>query len=250
MDEIRVAIAEHDDGLRRNMERYMGQAGDIRVVGSAGDDRPVLPLLRQTRPHVLLIEPCFPDGDGPELLRRIRRELGQELRIIVLTGDTRGAVMERLAQIRVCSFLSKPLPLAALEEYVRLAMVEERPEGHRLAVERRVALALRELGARAGRRQYLYAFHAVCVAVERPQAPYEGMTRAVYPLVAKRCGASVSAVEQGVRSMCRWLWEKGNREALEHYFPPAVYGRDRRPGNAAFVGALARRLREDWRMWG
>ncbi|MCC8128897.1 MAG: sporulation initiation factor Spo0A C-terminal domain-containing protein [Clostridiales bacterium] len=106
------------------------------------------------------------------------------------------------------------------------------------------------MGARAGRRQYLYAFHAVCAAVEQPQILYDGVTKAVYPLVARRCGVSIPAVEQGIRSMCEWLWEKGSREALERYFPSAVYGRDFRPSNSAFVGALAQQLREDWRLWG
>lgn len=251
MDEIRVAIAAQDDSLRRNMERYLSQAMGIRVVAGTGDGGAVLPLLWQTKPHVLLVEPAFPDRDGVELLHRIRRELGPELRMVVISGNTRGAVMERLVQLRVCYFLTKPLTLASLEEYVRLAMVEEsHPEGHRLAVERRVALALRELGARTERRQYLYSFHAVCAAVEQPQLLYDGVTKAVYPLVAKKCGASVPAVEQGIRSMCEWLWENGSREALERYFPPAIYGRSFRPSNSAFVGALAQQLREDWRMWG
>lgn len=251
MNEIRVAVAAHDDSLRRNMERYLNRADDIRVVGSTGDGGAVLPLLRQYRPQVLLVEPAFPDRDGPELLYRIRQELGPELRMIVITGNTRGAIMERLVQLRVCYFLAKPLALPSLEEYVRLAMVEEEyPQGHRLAVERRVALAFREMGARAGQRQYLYSFHAVCAAVEQPQLLYDGVTKAVYPLVARKCGASVPAVEQGIRSMCEWLWAKGSREALDRYFPPAVYGRDFRPSNSAFVGALAQQLREDWRMWG
>ncbi|MCD8382521.1 MAG: response regulator [Clostridiales bacterium] len=251
MNEIRAAIAEHDDSLRKNMERYLRQAGDIQVVGSAGDGGAVLPLLRQTTPHVLLIEPAFPDRDGLELLHHVRQELGPELRIVVITGNTRGTIMERLVQLRVCYFLAKPLALASLEEYVRLAMVEDDcPEGHRLAVERRVALAFRELGARAGRRQYLYSFHAVCAAVEQPQILYDGVTKAVYPMVAKKCGVSIPAVEQGIRSMCEWLWEKGSREALDRYFPPAVYGRSFRPSNSAFVGALAQQLREDWQLWG
>ncbi len=249
MDEIRTVIAEHDDSLRRSMERYLCRTDDIRVVGSTGDGGAVLSLLRQTRPHVLLIDPAFPGRDGPELLRRIRREPG--LRIIVTTGNTRGAVTERPVPLRVCYVLAKPLALASLEEYIRLAMVEEeRPEGRRLAVERRVALALRELGARAGRRRYLYTFYAVCAAVEQPQLLSDGVTRAVYPLVAGKCGASVSAVEQGIRSLWEWLWEKGDREALERYFPAAVCGRGLRPSSSAFVGALARQLREDWRMWG
>ncbi|MCC8182395.1 MAG: response regulator [Clostridiales bacterium] len=251
MDGIRVMIAERDPILRRNMERSLGQTGDIRVVGSTGDGNAILPMLWRTKPHVLLVEPAFSDADGPELLYRVRQELGPQLRMVVIVGSTRGFVMERLVQLRVCYFLTKPLTMAALEEYIRLSMLEEEPpEQRRLALERRVSLAFREMGARPGRRQYLYAVIAVCAAAEQPQLLYDGVTKAVYPLVARRCSASIEAVEQGIRSMSEWLWEKGNREALERYFPPAIYGRAVRPSNSAFVGALAQQLREDWRMWG
>lgn len=55
-DPIRVAIVDGDGVFCQTMAEWLGEAGDIRVMGSAPGGQPVLDWLRQVRPDVVLLD--------------------------------------------------------------------------------------------------------------------------------------------------------------------------------------------------
>ena len=72
MDDIRILIADDDDGTRLIMRRFVEKAGGFQIVGEAKDGRELIRLNEQTHPQVILLDVEMPVMTGVECARIIQ----------------------------------------------------------------------------------------------------------------------------------------------------------------------------------
>jgi len=83
---VRVLLADDQGLVRAGFRALLDDAGDIEVVGEAGDGVAAVELARSTRPDVVLMDIRMPVLDGLEATRRIvADELLAGVRVLVLT---------------------------------------------------------------------------------------------------------------------------------------------------------------------
>jgi len=83
---IRVLLVDDQGLVRAGFRALLDDAGDIEVVGEAGDGVAAVELARSTRPDVVLMDIRMPVLDGLEATRRIvADELLAGVRVLVLT---------------------------------------------------------------------------------------------------------------------------------------------------------------------
>jgi DNA-binding NarL/FixJ family response regulator len=83
---IRVLLADDQGLVRAGFRALLEDAGDVEVVGEAGDGAAAVDLARSTRPDVVLMDIRMPVLDGLEATRRIvADELLAGVRVLVLT---------------------------------------------------------------------------------------------------------------------------------------------------------------------
>jgi CheY-like chemotaxis protein len=118
---MKALLVDDDPDLVILASYALEQLGGFQVVTSPGGAE-VVDLARRERPEVVLMDVLMPELDGPELLRRLRRdpELA-ELPVIFLTGKTGRAEHERLLGLGARGVITKPIdPLAFAGEVRRL----------------------------------------------------------------------------------------------------------------------------------
>ena len=115
---LRAVIADDDPFARRVVKDVLEHAGVI-VVAEARDGQQAVELTLRHLPDVVMMDVVMPGLDGVMATRRIRRELPEQL-VIVLTGA--GADDDELGLLAVragaAGFLSKDLEIEVLPRVI------------------------------------------------------------------------------------------------------------------------------------
>jgi DNA-binding NarL/FixJ family response regulator len=86
---IRVVVVDDHAVVRAGLGRLLDGAGDLEVVGTAGDGAEALAVVRATRPDVVLMDLQMPGVDGVAATRSILAEdLGTQ--VVILTSYSDG----------------------------------------------------------------------------------------------------------------------------------------------------------------
>ncbi len=115
---IRVLIVDDDPLLRAGLKLMLGGAGDIRVVGEAGDGSGVTGLIDQLSPDVVLMDIRMPGTDGLTATETLRRRPGAPEVVILTTFDADEHVLRAL-RAGAAGFVLKDTPPAEIVEAVR-----------------------------------------------------------------------------------------------------------------------------------
>ena len=126
---LRIFLAEDESIIRETLRDTVPwtQYG-YTFVGEAGDGEMALPLIRQTRPDVLITDIRMPFMDGLALSELISREF-PEIKIIIISGHDDFEYARKAINIGVERYLLKPITKNALLDV--LEEVREKIEGDR-----------------------------------------------------------------------------------------------------------------------
>jgi DNA-binding NarL/FixJ family response regulator len=80
----RIAIVDDHTMIRQGLRRIIEEMGGYKVVGEAGDGLDILPLIRKTHPHLIILDISLPKLRGIEAIRKLRKT-NKRVKILVLT---------------------------------------------------------------------------------------------------------------------------------------------------------------------
>lgn len=102
----------------------------------------------------------------------------------------------------------------------------------------RVSNLLKEIGIPAHIKGYHYVRYSIIYVLENPEA-MEGVTKVLYPAVARKFGTTSSRVERAIRHAVEVAWERGDTDVLTKYFAYTVDMSKGKPTNSEFIAMLA-----------
>jgi DNA-binding NarL/FixJ family response regulator len=123
---IRVAVLDDHPAVRFGLQAILAPEADLLLVGSAANDEQVWPLLRDTRPDVIVLDEHHPGRDGLALCLEIKRT--RHAPAVVLYSATTPAVLVVAAVVAgVDAFVAKSSSNRALLEALRAVADPARP---------------------------------------------------------------------------------------------------------------------------
>ncbi|MEU0803582.1 response regulator transcription factor [Streptomyces sp. NPDC005970] len=117
---VTVLIADDEELTRTGLRALLSAKPDLEVVGEAADGGEVLPLVRATRPDVVLMDVRMPGMDGIEATRRLRSALADPPKVVVITTFESDDHVYDALRAGADGFLLKRTPAQAIAHAIRL----------------------------------------------------------------------------------------------------------------------------------
>jgi two-component system invasion response regulator UvrY len=103
---IRVMVVDDHELVRTGITRILNDAPGISVVAEAGSGEEAIPIAKQSRPHVMLMDVSMPGIGGLEATRKLVQSL-PDLKVIVLSVHAEEPIPSRMMQAGASGYLTK-----------------------------------------------------------------------------------------------------------------------------------------------
>ena len=245
---IKVLIGDASEEFRRILAEHLEEEPGISVVGETGDGLELLELLADAAPDVVVLDLVLSGMDGIAVLDKLHNR-EERPKVLVLSGLVRGRVAELSVSSGADYYMLKPCSLTAVSERIRQLTAQKeggrdsQPDQFRSGrkLENIVTNVIHEIGVPAHIKGYQYLREAIIIAVKDMDV-INGVTKVLYPEVAKRFGTTASRVERAIRHAIEVAWDRGDLETLQKYFGYTVSNIKGKPPNSDFSAMIADQL--------
>ena len=112
---LRVLIADDSDAVRQRLCELLQENRSIRVVGQAASAGEAWALFERERPAAVVLDLQLPDGNGLDLLSRIK-QIRPDCLVLILTNHSEPVFQEECRRRGADHFLHKSLEFERVSE--------------------------------------------------------------------------------------------------------------------------------------
>ncbi len=113
-------MADDVEALRALVRIALEEHPDLQVIGEAEDGRHAVEMVRELRPHVVLLDVSMPGYDGLEALIEIRRD-APEVAVVMLSGFAASRLAPQALELGAHAYLEKGASFDEIARAVRAA---------------------------------------------------------------------------------------------------------------------------------
>ncbi|WP_458408362.1 sporulation initiation factor Spo0A C-terminal domain-containing protein [Anaerotignum sp.] len=251
----KVILADRDGFYLQRLKRCLERKGEMQVLGMTDSGPALLEMAKELQPDVILMDILLGERDGFWVLESLKKENIECICIMISAIDSDKLVRQAIA-LGAEYYMAKPIQGELLmerihqlleHEVVRLPekeqevmVMEENPFRN---LEGEISVLLSRMGISASIKGYHFIRKAVIMAVEDAEV-LVGITKGLYPDIAKLYKTSASKVERAIRHAIESAWKKNGPQV---YFEVAGYLPSEKPTNGQLIAALSEyfRLQEE-----
>lgn len=252
-DEITILIADDDSESCTELIRFVEMQNDMKVIGCAIHGEEAIKMILDRRPNIALIDSLMPIKDGLGVLEDLQKIGWNDTSCIIISPVGLEAEAKKAMHLGAKYYIMKPYQYDFLAGRIRMVYegeesfkptdeVTEYGMKHLWAdetCEARISTLLNGLGISASIKGYYYIRSAVSMVLEDEEAII-GITKRMYPDIAKCYKTSASKVERAIRHAIESSWKKGGMEAYSKQI--GLIFNDK-PTNGHFIASIAEHVR-------
>ncbi|WP_026575440.1 sporulation transcription factor Spo0A [Bacillus sp. UNC438CL73TsuS30] len=249
---IKIGIIDDNVYLTEVLESYISTLNDIEVIGIAHNGLDGMKLIKSEQPNLVILDLIMPHSDGFSLLEQIY-EGNIETKVLMLTAFGRDDIIKRANELGASYFLLKPFELSHLSDTIRTICSKkdlfQAPKVDKLtnvrkerSIEIRISEVLHKLGIPANLKGYMFLREAIKMVYSNLES-LSGVTKIIYPSIAKKFHTTSSRVERAIRHSIEVGWNRGSIEQLDSVFGNMVNPLRGKPTNGEFIALIADHLR-------
>ncbi|MBE5782158.1 MAG: sporulation transcription factor Spo0A [Clostridiales bacterium] len=250
MSSIRVLIVDDHEELRASLYEFLRHQQGIEVVGEAGNGIDALKQVESTAVDVMLLDMIMPNLDGFGVLAELQRFSPEKRpKVIAITALSRDDFICRAVNLGVSYYMIKPLEQSVVLERIR--DVAQMGSGNAAdsksistpgtTIDDKLSNLFLTMGIPAHIKGYQFLREAIKLVMENPTM-ISGITKELYPAIARRFSTTSSKVERAIRHAIEVAWSRGRIDALNKAFGCCVALPDEKPTNGEFIALIADKL--------
>ena len=231
MENHNYMLIADDAGEFRDTCKAALEAKGFEVEVCRKDGRALLDMIREKKPTAVLMEALMSGLDGLGVLMAVSRgECGVQPTIFTMTGMDAPGITNQLIRAGSAYHFVKPFDpdIIAAVEVVDLETI--------------VTEIIMEIGIPAHIKGYQYIRDGIIMTVREPEI-INGVTKVLYPAIAKKNGTTASRVERAIRHAIEVAWDRGDVDILNSYFGYTIHNLRGKPTNSEFIAMIADKIR-------
>lgn len=250
MNKIRVLMIDDNINLIDMVKEYFKSFSDIDICLSAYDGESGIETIEanQDKYDVIVLDLIMPKKDGMYVLSEMKKRKIDK-KVIVATSYNAADVIREVSEYGVNYYILKPFDLDDLKKriYDVFSKKEEKKNIDFFNSNLQVSITkmLHELGIPSHIKGYQYIREAATLIFDKPGI-IGGITKELYPELAKKYNTTVSRVERAIRHAIEVSWNRGNIDFMEELFGYSVDIDKAKPTNSEFIVTIADKLRLDF----
>jgi len=168
-------------------------------------------------------------------------------KVIVLTSYNNPDMIRKVSELGISYFILKPFELVELEKII-CEVSNPSKFGNKVIdlyhnnLERSITKILHDLGVPSHIKGYQYIRDGIVMIYDNP-GMIGGITKELYPDIAKKYVTTVSRVERAIRHAIEVSWNRGNLDLMEEIFGFSVDVDKAKPTNSEFIVTIADKLK-------
>lgn len=234
-----VIVVDSNKESRTALSAALKQAG-IDVVAEAGDGEEGFLKIARYRPKAVVSDVLLPKMDGIRLMQECKSKLGGGVRFVMVSAYSGDPMIEECLEEGAAYCMLKPVDGEGLAR--RLKGLDKQKEKENTDMEAQVTRIIHQVGVPAHIKGYQYLRTSILMAIEDSEV-INGVTKILYPTVAKKYGTTASRVERAIRHAIEVAWDRGDVDVLNGFFGYTVQNSRGKPTNSEFIALIADNLR-------
>lgn len=253
MERTRVLMIDDNIELVKMVKEYFNKhaVSDIEIVLEANNGEEGLNLIekRQEEYDLILLDLVMPKKDGKSVLESMKKK-NIDKKVIVLTSYNSPEMIRKTSELGISYFILKPFELKELENVIEEVMNKtsfgnKSIDLYHNNLQISITKILHELGVPSHIKGYQYIRDGIQMIYDNPEI-VGGITKELYPDVAKKYNTTVSRVERAIRHAIEVSWNRGNWDLMEEIFGHSVDIDKAKPTNSEFIVTVADKLRLEY----
>ncbi len=248
MKRTRVLVVDDNKNLIMMIKEYFKNNADISVDLEANDGNEGIRLIekKQKEFDLIILDLIMPGKDGISVLEYLNEHKINK-KVIVLTSYNTQDIIRKVSEMGVNYFMLKPFELSDLQKKIETVMSGEDYGGESIDLYHNnlqisITKTLHELGVPSHIKGYQYIREGISLVYQNPEI-IGGITKELYPEIAKKYITTVSRVERAIRHAIEVSWNRGNWQLMEDIFGHSVDIDKAKPTNSEFIVTIADKLR-------
>lgn len=248
MERTRLLIIDDNKSLVDMIKEYFSDHADIKVTLEAYDGAEGFRLIEKKKDEydIILLDLIMPNRDGISVLEEMKKK-EIDKKVIVLTSYNTQDMIRKVSEMGASYFMLKPFELSDLENRI-VEVAEGIKYGGKSIdlyhnnLQKSITNTLHELGVPSHIKGYQYIREGITLVFQKPEL-VGGITKELYPEIAKKYETTVSRVERAIRHAIEVSWNRGNWQLMEEIFGHSVDIDKAKPTNSEFIVTVADKLR-------
>ncbi len=216
------------------------------------DGEEVLRLIREKSPAVVVMDVFMTNIDAMGVLSAVAEDSSIPKPILITSSTVDHPFFQNeLMRLGASYHFNKPFDPKILADRVEFfagfnpgqpIARRETARSNYKSLESIVTDIILEIGVPAHIKGYQYVRDSIILAVKQPDV-INGITKILYPAVAKQNGTTSSRVERAIRHAIEVAWDRGDVDVLNSYFGYTIHNLRGKPTNSEFIAMIADKIR-------
>lgn len=251
---ISVALIDDDRFLCDTISNLLQDMSCFNIVGMAHDAEQGLEVIAKSKPDVVVLDLILPKGDGISILEHLHdNQTKRNPAVIILSavGDDRRT--RQAISLGAYHYMLKPVSIDVLSKRIQEAYlylnedkIVHSPDNKQNDYDKYISTVLTKLCVSTHLKGFIYLKRVFAVLETCDNEVMSGITKWLYPKVAKEFNTAPANVERSIRHAISLAWDGGMDkkycQLLQYKTEPK-----KKPTNSAFIFSLSEFMKNTYK---